>query len=151
MMNLTEKISYIKGLCKGLQLDESKPEVKVINAIIDLLDDISYEVSELSEETEEISDTLDAMDEAIGDIFDECGLCDEDCCDCDDCDDCDDEDNPYYEVTCQHCDEKFSVSEDVLLYGEFPCPVCGEMNHYDFTDLFEEDGCACDCDECKGH
>ena len=28
-MNLTEKISYIRGLCDGLELDESKPEVKV--------------------------------------------------------------------------------------------------------------------------
>ena len=39
-MNLTEKISYIRGLCDGLELDESKPEVKVLNAIVDLLDDI---------------------------------------------------------------------------------------------------------------
>lgn len=29
-MNLTEKISYIRGLCDGLELDESKPEVKGI-------------------------------------------------------------------------------------------------------------------------
>ena len=40
-MNLTEKIAYIRGLCEGLKLDEEKPEVKVINAIIDLLDDMS--------------------------------------------------------------------------------------------------------------
>ena len=40
-MNLTEKISYIRGLCDGLELDESKPEVKVLNAIVDLLDDMA--------------------------------------------------------------------------------------------------------------
>ena len=44
-MNLTEKIAYIRGLCEGLNLDESKPEVKVMNAIIDLLDDMSYSVT----------------------------------------------------------------------------------------------------------
>lgn len=33
-MNLTEKISYIRGLCDGLELDESKPEVKVLNATL---------------------------------------------------------------------------------------------------------------------
>lgn len=27
-MNLTEKISYIRGLCDGLELDESKPGSK---------------------------------------------------------------------------------------------------------------------------
>ena len=48
-MNLTEKISYIRGLCDGLELDESKPEVKVLNAIIDLLDDMAFEVSDMEE------------------------------------------------------------------------------------------------------
>ena len=48
-MNLTEKISYIRGLCDGLELDESKPEVKVINAIVDLLDDMAFEVSDMEE------------------------------------------------------------------------------------------------------
>ena len=46
-MNLTEKISYIKGLAEGLNLDESKPEVKVINAIVELLDDMAYSVSDM--------------------------------------------------------------------------------------------------------
>ena len=48
-MNLTEKISYIRGLCDGLELDESKPEVKVLNAIVDLLDDMAFEVSDMEE------------------------------------------------------------------------------------------------------
>ena len=50
-MNLTEKISYIRGLCDGLELDESKPEVKVLNAIVDLLDDMAFEVSDMEELT----------------------------------------------------------------------------------------------------
>ena len=40
-MNLTERIAYIRGLAEGLKLDESKDEVKVINAIIDLLEDMA--------------------------------------------------------------------------------------------------------------
>ena len=53
-MNLTEKISYIRGLCDGLELDESKPEVKVLNAIVDLLDDMAFEVSDMEELYDEL-------------------------------------------------------------------------------------------------
>ena len=40
MSNL-EKVSYIRGLAEGLELDGSKKEVKVLNAVIDLLDDMA--------------------------------------------------------------------------------------------------------------
>ena len=36
-MNLSARISYIKGLAEGLNLDENKDEVKVLNEIIDFL------------------------------------------------------------------------------------------------------------------
>ena len=59
-MNLTEKIAYIRGLCEGLNLDESKPEVKVMNAIIDLLDDMSYSVTDMEDLYDELSAQVDA-------------------------------------------------------------------------------------------
>ena len=62
-MNLTEKISYIKGLCEGLSLDESKPEVKVLNAIIDLLDDIAYDVQDMEELYDDLSAQVDEIDQ----------------------------------------------------------------------------------------
>ena len=34
-MTNTEKVAYIRGLAEGLELDDSKKEVKVLNAIID--------------------------------------------------------------------------------------------------------------------
>ena len=54
-MDLTEKIAYIKGLADGLSLDADKPEVKVLNAIIDLLDDITYEVQDMEELYDDLS------------------------------------------------------------------------------------------------
>ena len=62
-MNLTEKISYIRGLCDGLELDESKPEVKVLNAIVDLLDDMAFEVSDMEELYDELSAQVDEIDQ----------------------------------------------------------------------------------------
>ncbi len=151
-MNLTEKISYIKGLAEGLSLDESKPETKVINAIIELLDDMAYSVSDMEDLYDDLSAQVDEIDQDLADVEsdvydDECECCDEDDCDC-----CvDDEDNPFYEVTCSACGQKINVSEDVLLEGEIECPNCGELLEFDFSDLFDEDGhCAggCSCDNC---
>ena len=149
-MNLTEKISYIKGLAEGLNLDESKPEVKVINAIVELLDDMAYSVSDMEELYDDLSAQVDEIDQDLADVESDI-YDDED--DDDDCDCCDfeDEDNPFYEVTCGACGQKLNVSEDVLLEGEIECPNCGELLEFDFSDLFDEagccseDGCTCGC------
>lgn len=156
-MNLTEKISYIKGLAEGLALDESKSEAKIINAIIDLLDDMALEVTDMEELYDELSAQVDEIDQDLAtlesDVYD-----DEFDCDCDDCCDCDDDfmddENPFYEVTCGACNQKINVSEDVLLEGEIECPNCGELLEFDFSGLFDdccddvcEDGC-CSCDGC---
>ncbi len=147
-MNLTEKISYIRGLAEGLSLDENKPEVKVINAIVDLLDDMAYAVSDMEELYDELSAQVDEIDQDLADV--ESDIYDEDDCDCCDCEDEDDE-NPFYEVTCGACGQKLNVSEDVLLEGEIECPNCGEVLEFDFSDLFDEDGCCehgCSCEDC---
>ena len=135
-MNITEKISYIKGLCEGLSLDEKKPEVN-----------------------DELSDQVDEIDQDLAEVESE--LYDEDCDCCDDDDDdydededfdFDDEDNPFYEVTCGACGQKLNVSEDVLLEGEIECPNCGELLEFDFSGLFDEEEEECDgnCDGCDG-
>ena len=157
-MNITEKISYIKGLCEGLSLDESKPEVKVINAIIDFLDDIAYDLTDMEELYDELSDQVDEIDQDLSEVESE--LYDEDCDCCSDDDDedeeedfdFDDEENPFYEVTCGACGQKLNVSEDVLLEGEIECPNCGELLEFDFSGLFDEDEEDCDgnCDGCDG-
>ncbi|MEE1219257.1 MAG: hypothetical protein U0L20_04980 [Ruminococcus sp.] len=151
-MNLTEKIAYIRGLAEGLNLDESKPEVKVINAIVDLLDDMAYSVSDMEDLYDELSAQVDEIDQDLADV--ESDVYDDEDCDCCDCDcDCDDEDfdfdeeDPFYEVTCGACGQKINVSEDVLLEGEIECPNCSELLEFDFSDLFDED-CCCDDEGC---
>lgn len=150
-MNLTEKIAYIKGLAEGLNLDESKPEVKVINAIVELLDDMAYSVSDMEELYDELSAQVDEIDQDLADV--ESDVYDDEDCDCCDCFDDEDEENPFYEVTCGACGQKINVSEDVLLEGEIECPNCGELLEFDFSDLFDEDGCCddgCTCGCCDG-
>ena len=157
-MDLTEKIAYIKGLADGLSLDESKPEVKLIRAIIDLLDDVAYDVQDMEELYDDLSAQVDEIDQDLAEVEDELygGESfddDDDADDFDDFDDAfyDDDDDVFYEVTCDSCGKKLNVSEDVLLEGEIACPNCGETIEFDFSDLFEEEedeDCDNDCGSC---
>ena len=156
-MTITEKIAYIKGLAEGLSLDESKPEVKVLNAVVDLLDDLAYEVQDMQELYDELSAVVDEIDEDLADVeselYDDDDDDDEDDFDDfdEDDDDFDDDDDVFYEVTCDACGKAINVSEDVLLEGEITCPNCGETIEFDFSDLFDENGDLCDndCSACS--
>ena len=95
-MDICEKIAYIKGLAEGLGVDTDTKEGKVLNAIIDLLEDITEEICEIEDGCDELMEQIDAVDEDLSALEDNIYEDDEDdCCDCG-CDDCDD---------CCDCDE----------------------------------------------
>lgn len=135
-MKNTERVSYIRGLAEGLELDENKKEVKVINAIIDLLDDMALSVSEMEDNLNDIADQVDAVDEDLGSLEDD--FYDDDS---DDEEDDDDDDANYYEATCPNCHQTVCLSEDIIKDGQVECPNCGETLEFDFDD--DEDGCSC--------
>lgn len=104
-MSITEKTAYLKGLLEGINLDESKPESKLLKAVVETLDAIAAEVADLNKETEYIEDYLDELDYDLGDLEsdyyelwndedddedydddDDFCVCDE--CDAEDCTDC---------------------------------------------------------------
>lgn len=154
-MTLTEKIAYIKGLTEGLKLDDEKSEVKVINAIVDLLDDMATTISNMEDSVEQAVYQVDELDESLSELEDvvygdDCfDFGHDDDCDCDDCFDFDEDENVFYEVTCPTCGEEINVEEEILLCGETQCPNCGEILEFDFSDLFDEDDeCGCGCDDC---
>lgn len=140
-MNLTERIAYIRGLADGLKLDESKDEVKVIKAIIDLLEDMAYDMVEMEEIVDDVCNQVDEIDEDLADVEEEVFDYDYDDDDDDDDDDFDDfdDDEPCYEVTCPACGETTIMDEDALLEGGLECPICGAEIEFDFSDLKEED------------
>ncbi len=141
-MTNTEKVAYIRGLAEGLELDESKKEVKVINAIVDLLDDMALSISDMEDNVNDMADQLDAVDEDLGSLEDD--FYEEDDTE-DDEDDDDEEGDCYYEVTCPNCHETICLSEEIIEDGQMECPNCGETLEFDFDD----DDCECGCDDCK--
>ena len=60
-MTITEKVAYVKGLVQGLNLDEQKPEVKVLLKVVDLLDELSLSVSDLEDAYDDVVDQMDAI------------------------------------------------------------------------------------------
>lgn len=134
-MTITEKVAYIKGLLEGLNLDENKPEVKVLAAIVDLLDDMSLEVTDIEDGLDEFVEQLDEIDEDLSLLEDDFYGSE---------DDEDENEDLFYEVTCPTCGETVCLSEPVLLDGEMDCPNCGEKLEFDFDDL-----CDCDDEECS--
>ena len=144
-MTVTEKVAYLKGLTEGLALDAAKPETKIINAMLDVLDELALTVADLEDGMDLISEQLDAVDEDLDELesfvyeeLDDCDCCDDDDCDCGCCGD----DEEYYDVECPSCGEVICVDRDILEEGSICCPNCNELLE------FEVD-CDCDCDDCE--
>jgi hypothetical protein len=140
-MTVTEKVAYLKGLAEGLALDENKPETKIINAMMDVLDELALTVSDLEDGMDLLSEQLDAVDEDLdeleGFVYEELDDCD--CDDCD-CDDCYDDEEEYYDVECPSCGEVICVDREILEEGSITCPSCNELLEFDID---------CDCDDCE--
>lgn len=133
-MDICEKIAYIKGLAEGLSLDESTKEGKILNAIIDLLGDITEEICDIEDACDELMEQIDAVDEDLSSV-EELIYGEDDECDCDDCD-CDDE---VYEIECPACNDIIYLDADMLEEEGMTCPNCGTDLEFDFD-------CDCDCD-----
>lgn len=149
-MTVTEKVSYIRGLAEGLELDADKKEVKVIHAIIDLLDDLAKSTTEVEDTVTNVAGQLDEVDEDLGSlervIY---GVNDDD--EEEENDEDEDEDD-YYEVTCPNCHETICLSQDIVEDGQMKCPNCGELLEFEVADDEDcdsnDDDCGCGCGCC---
>ncbi len=130
-MNMKEKSSYIKGLLEGLAIDETKPEGKIIAALVEAVDELSAEVEKLKTDMEDYGEYVEELDEDLGmveevvydlDDEDEDDECDFDCDNCDD-EDCELRDGDFYCAVCPKCGEKIYFDESADP-SEIVCPSC---------------------------
>lgn len=149
IMTITERAAYLRGLAEGLELDADKKEVKLLNGILELLDDLALSVSDLEVQTGEIADQLDEVDEDLGTLEEEVYGLNDDEDDCDGCCGCEDEDDEldefddtYFEVTCPNCGETVCLSADIIEEGEMDCPNCGEHLEFELEEAEEEEDSA---------
>ena len=151
-MTINEKAAYLKGLMEGLQLDTEKAEGKMIAAMVDLLGDVTKQLTNvedttiaISDELDEIEEDLDAIEDFIMDEDEDDYDDDED--DFDDYDDEDfeeegfdfgDEDTTIYEVKCI-CGNVIAFDEETLEAGSIVCDKCGETLEFSFEDEDEDE------------
>jgi hypothetical protein len=133
-MTITEKVAFLKGLIEGSELKLEKKEEKILELMMDILEDMSNTVAEIDEdvsvlfdEVEDISEVLEDIDETVANMVDghECSCRDDDF---------------MYEIQCEKCGEKLCIDEDTLLGDDISCPACGEPIEFEFN---------CDCEDCE--
>lgn len=129
MSNLSDRVSYLKGLAEGMEIGEDSKMGKLVLAIIETLQETAASIEQLKMEHEELDEYVESIDDDLAEIeealFDDDDLYDED--------EDDDEDDDLIECECPHCGntiyfdaETFDLSED------HDCPNCGKA-------LFDED------------
>ncbi len=124
MSYVKEKVSYLRGLCDGLDITD-ETQRKLYTAIIETLDAVADALDEneatLAELDECVSDIYDALDEVEEELYGE-----EDDEDEDDEDDAFDED-AFIEVQCPHCGDTIYFDQDMLSSREeLICPSCNK-------------------------
>ncbi len=152
-MTISEKAAYLKGLMDGLKLDKETNEGKMIDAIVDLLGDVTRRLADVEETTIAISDELDEIEEDLDAIEDyildedededdwyDCEDEDEDWDEDEDCEegfDFGDPDTTIYQVECA-CGEIIDFDEETLEKGSISCPNCGETLEFSLDDEDDE-------------
>lgn len=126
MRELSERISYLRGLSEGLSISNASPQGKILSGIIEVLEemsdtinDIKYDMEDFKEYVESIDDDLYDLEESFFENENEkerdwirtrCPNCGEDLYY--EADIMDDEEE--VELICPNCNELIYVSEDVF-------------------------------------
>ena len=136
MENISNQLSYLKGLIDGIKVDPESDYGRIFEGILNVLDEINDSIDDFMEYHDELADQVDLIDEDLSVIEEE--LSDEDDFD-------DDDDFEYYEIDCPKCGANVCLDEDFFdTDNPVTCPECGE----EFDIEFECD-CDGDCDCCS--
>ncbi|MCD8218835.1 MAG: hypothetical protein LUC50_00300 [Ruminococcus sp.] len=141
-MNLADKMSYLRGMVDGMELDlTTTKEGKVLGQLLDVMQDLTAYVGDLQTQVDELTEVCDYLDQDLGDLEDVVyAVTDEDDADEDDApyyayEDDTEDDDVMYEAVCPSCKNVIGLDESILEEGEMPCPCCGEMLEFDYSDL----------------
>jgi phage FluMu protein Com len=129
MKNIKEKVAYLQGLAQGLDVSGSSKEGRVINGIIDILEEVADQLDNIEIAQTDLEEYVESIDEDLydleEDIFGE--------------DELDDED--FVEVECPKCkemvcfDAEIADEEDLI---EVTCPNCDEVVYVNDQDILSD-------------
>lgn len=136
MSDLKSRVAYLQGLTAGMELDTESKEGKLLNGIIDVLQDFADSFDELEEAQEQLENYVETIDEDLCQLEDdfyeatdyvevECPNCGETVCfDSDILDD-----DEVVEITCPNCDEVVYINDDSYVPADEPERLEGKEHH----------------------
>lgn len=156
MSNISNQVSYLKGLAEGMSISEKSDEGKLIAKLIDVLSDAADEIDALWARNDELEMRIDELDEEMyaaemdidaiyDDIEGDADIDDyDDYIDDEDDDDLfdmyDDEDDDLFEIMCPECGEDVVVDFDMLDEdNNIVCPNCHKDIELEFDMDDDED------------
>jgi predicted nucleic acid-binding Zn-ribbon protein len=126
MGNIKEKVAYLQGLTKGLNVSDHSSEGKLLLNMVDVLQDMAEEIDCLHSGQDDLENYVETIDEDLTDLEEEVYE--------------DVDDIETVEVECPACHETVAFESDLLEEDdvvEVTCPNCGEVvydNALDFAD-----------------
>ena len=130
-MTVTERVAYVRGLFEGLDFSAEKKEGRILQAMLDLLEDMALSIEDLEEENDALQDVIDTM---VEDMYD-----DDDSYDVLEDDDIElDPEADLFQVICPSCGEEIYIDESTLEMGSIGCPACGEDLEFDLSALEDD-------------
>lgn len=133
MTNLKERVAYLQGLTKGLNVSDQSAEGKILANIIDVLDDMANDFHNIYVAHQDLEDYVETIDEDLTDLEEEIyeDTYSEEMA----------EEEEFVEVQCPACHEAVTFESDILSEAdaiEVTCPYCGGVV-YDNTQEIEDD------------
>jgi len=121
---LKERVAYLKGLAEGMKPEKTSDEAKLMNAILDVLDDFAIAVEHIEESQRQLGHQVDEIDENLADVEDI--IYDMDA------------EEAYNEIECPYCNETIDVSMEMTdgEYDTIECPNC----HRDIEFKWDNEG-----------
>ncbi|MCL6610083.1 MAG: AraC family transcriptional regulator [Peptococcaceae bacterium] len=144
MKDLKSRVAYLQGLSAGLDISSESKEGRILNGIIEVLDEMARSFGELEEAQGQLEDYLESMDEDLfhleEDVYGaegedsgeeylevECPRCGETVC----FDSGVVEDDDVVEVTCPNCDEVVFINDDNYQAADEPEQITGRRTAVD--------------------
>ena len=119
MADLKERVSYLKGLSSGLEVDPGSRDGKLLTGLISVLDEFADSFHDLANAQEELEDYVEELDEDLGDLESHVFGKGKDRVR-----------SEYVEVACPKCHETLYFDADILEDDdtiEVVCPNCDEV------------------------
>jgi phage FluMu protein Com len=129
--DLREKVAYLQGLAKGLNVNEASAEGKLLLNIVDILDAVAREIQSVNLAQMDLEEYVEAIDEDLAQLEDEIY----------------EEENGRYasedewvEMVCPNCKELVRFDADILEEPdvEVTCPYCRGLVYDNTIEVIED-------------